>query len=245
MRIQNPSTFVQEVHHAPVESFPGAGAIVDRQGEKGEGRLLRASRCLAYRGFRGASWRGSRSASRYRRSAAGARGSAGDRQISRRLTSDSSDGETAPGSGLRRAGSEDLQHLSSLKPGRLESRLMAVVHGVLHQSLAVLERNGPPILIDNDQVRISVTCIEHRAPEMYPALLDVGSTCHWLGQRTGVQLRPHQETSRHQVATSEPVVLGGARSHRWIPGRKRVGSRSVLRGELHLRKKAPLLVQLW
>src|ERR1041384_85590 len=25
-------------------------------------------------------------------------------------------------------------------------------------------------------------------------------------QRTGVQLRPHQETGRHQVATSEPVV---------------------------------------
>jgi hypothetical protein len=58
---------------------------------------------------------------------------------------------------------------------------MAFVHGVLHQSLAILERNGPPVLIDDDQVRISVKCIEHLVPEVYPAFLDVGAMCHWSG----------------------------------------------------------------
>jgi hypothetical protein len=55
---------------------------------------------------------------------------------------------------------------------------MASVHGLLHQALTILERDGLPVLIDNDQIRVSVTCIEHLAPEIYPALLDVGSTCH-------------------------------------------------------------------
>jgi hypothetical protein len=37
--VQNPPALVQEVHHAPVESFPDAGAIVERQCEKTEGDL--------------------------------------------------------------------------------------------------------------------------------------------------------------------------------------------------------------
>ena len=39
MWIQNPSALVQKVHHAPIESFPDAGAIMERERKKTEGDL--------------------------------------------------------------------------------------------------------------------------------------------------------------------------------------------------------------
>lgn len=82
---------------------------------------------------------------------------------------------------------------------------MASVHGVLYQPLAILKRYGLPVLVNNGQLRISVTCIEHLAPEMYPAFLDVGSTCHWSPQSSSVRLQAPKRSEGY--ITRPPLAL--------------------------------------
>src|SRR5450432_4608314 len=49
--VRNPPALVQQVHHAPVESFPDAGAIVERHCEKTEGDLGELLRVQPIRDF--------------------------------------------------------------------------------------------------------------------------------------------------------------------------------------------------
>jgi hypothetical protein len=50
---------------------------------------------------------------------------------------------------------------------------------------------------------------------MYPALLDVGSTCHWLGQRTRFKLQKPSEA--RSLSASNRSYAGSSSGSRSVP----------------------------